>query len=205
MKATGTKLVEGIGLLSLSPLVLASDSGSPAANLVTLVGVIGLVVFAAIVAISVYFLKLHDKKTAPVQRVAQDKQTKIHAVGPDVSVAECVRQMNSKKIGALLVMEDERLLGIFTERDALRRVLGAGRDPNATEVSEVMTEDPYHIGPATRVDDAMSIITERRFRHLPVVEGDKVLAVVSSGDLTRWVVQDKVKEIQDLVEVAGKS
>ncbi len=204
MKPAVSKLVGGIALVSLSPIVLAAHSGAPT-HLVTRIGVISLLVFAVIVAVGVYFMKLRDKNTAPVQRVVEEKHAEIHVVEPDVLVAECVRLMNSKQIGALLVMEGERLVGIFTERDALRRVMGAGLDPNATKVSEVMSENPYSISPSTRVDDAMSIVTERRFRHLPVVEGDKVVAMVSSGDLTRWVVQDKVKEIQDLVEVAGKS
>lgn len=204
MKPAVSKLAVGIALVSLSPVVLAVHSGTPT-NLVARVGVISLLVFAAIVAIGVYFMKQHDKRTAPVRLLVEEKQTEIHVVAPDVLVAECVRLMNSKKIGALLVMEGERLAGIFTERDALRRVMGAGLDPNDTKVSEVMSENPYSISPTTRVDDAMSIVTERRFRHLPVVEGDKVVAMVSSGDLTRWVVQDKVKEIQELVEVARKS
>lgn len=82
---------------------------------------------------------------------------------------------------------------------------GAGRDPKSTEVAEVMTKEPYTFAPTTTVVEALSMITDRRFRHLPVVDDDKVVALVSSGDLTHWLVQDKVQEIQNLVEVAGKS
>jgi CBS domain-containing protein len=72
-------------------------------------------------------------------------------------------------------------------------------------VSEVMTKDPYCIGPTTTVGDAMQLITERRFRHLPIVDNGNVLAVVSSGDLTRWLVQDQIGEVKELVDLAARS
>ena len=129
----------------------------------------------------------------------------IHSVAPDTSVTECVRLMTSGKIGALIVLDGGRLVGIFTERDALNKVLAGSLDPGSTKVSQVMTKDPYCIGPTTTVGDAMQVITERRFRHLPIVDNGKVLAVVSSGDLTHWLVQDKMGEVQELVDLAARS
>jgi CBS domain-containing protein len=102
-------------------------------------------------------------------------------------------------------MDGEKLVGIFTERDALNKVLGAGLDPLSTKISEVMTKDPYCIPPGTTVSEAMEVVTRRRFRHLPIVENGKVLGVVSSGDLTHWLVQDKVGEVQELVGLAVRS
>jgi CBS domain-containing protein len=113
--------------------------------------------------------------------------------------------MTAAKIGALIVMDGERLLGIFTERDALNKVLGAGRDPTSTKVSEVMTRDPVCIPPRTTVGEAMELVTQRRFRHLPIVENGRVLAVISSGDLTHWLVKDQVREVQALVDLAARS
>ena len=113
--------------------------------------------------------------------------------------------MTASKIGALIVMDGEQLVGIFTERDALNKVLAGGLDPGNTKVSEVMTKDPYCIRPATTVGDAMELITERRFRHLPIVENGKVLAVISSGDLTHWLVKDQIGEVQELVDLATRS
>jgi CBS domain-containing protein len=102
-------------------------------------------------------------------------------------------------------MDGERLIGIFTERDALNKVLAGGLDPGSTKVSEVMTKDPYSIPPTTTVGDAMELITTRRFRHLPIVESGKLLAVVSSGDLTHWLVKDQIGEVQELVDLAARS
>jgi CBS domain-containing protein len=113
--------------------------------------------------------------------------------------------MTTKKIGALVVMDGERLIGIFTERDALTKVLAGGLDPRSTIVSEVMTKDPYCIAPTTTVGDAMELVTKRRFRHLPIVENGKVLAIVSSGDLTHWLVKDQLGEVQELVDLAAQS
>jgi len=84
-------------------------------------------------------------------------------------------------------------------------VLAAGLDPGRTKVAEVMTKDPICIPPTTTVGGAMELITKRRFRHLPIVDNGKVLAVVSSGDLTHWLVQDKIGEARELVELAAGS
>ena len=86
-----------------------------------------------------------------------DESEAIHSVGPDTSITECVRLMTASKIGALIVMDGKRLIGIFTERDALNKVLAGGLDPGKTKVSEVMTKDPYCIPPTTTVGDAMEL------------------------------------------------
>jgi CBS domain-containing protein len=160
--------------------------------------------FVIVVAVYAYFMRLRDRRRAPVGRLFGEREA-IHSVGPGISVAECVRTMADNRIGALIVMEGERLIGIFTERDALNRVLAARLDPVSTKVSEVMTKDPFCISPAITVAEAMELVTKRRFRHLPIVENGKVLAVVSSGDLTHWLVKDQMGEVQDLVDLAGRS
>lgn len=163
------------------------------------------IVFVIIVVVGVYFMRLReDKRQAPLSRIFEAGKA-IHSVGPDTPVTECVRLMTADKIGALIVMDGDRLIGIFTERDALNKVLAGGLDPANTKVSEVMTKDPYSISPKTTVGDAMKLITKRRFRHLPIVDNGKVLAVVSSGDLTHWLVQDQIGEVQELVDLAVQS
>ena len=112
--------------------------------------------------------------------------------------------MNEQRIGALLVMEDEQLLGIFTERDAMTRVLGAGLEPSCTKVSAVMSHKPICVSPSTTLDEAMAIVSNQRVRHLPVVQDDKVLGMVSSGDLTHWLVEDRTGEIRELVDTANR-
>jgi CBS domain-containing protein len=164
----------------------------------------GSILFVVVVGVLVYFVKSRDKRHTPLNEIFE-KGEAIHSVGPDTLVTECVRLMTAGKIGALIVMDGRRLIGIFTERDALNKVLAGGLDPGKTKVSEVMTPDPYCIPPTTTVGDAMASITKRRVRHLPIVDNGEVLAVVSSGDLTHWLVQDQMGEVQELVYLAARS
>jgi CBS domain-containing protein len=192
----------GIGLALLSPAVLATQE-----DLLKTIGeapFYAFILFMIIVAAAVYFMRSRDKRRAPLGRIFEASAA-IHSVRPDTSVAESVRTMTAEKIGAVIVMDGERLLGIFTERDALNKVLAAGLDPVNTKISEVMTKDPFCIPPTTTVGEAMELVTKRRFRHLPVVENGKVLAVISSGDLTHWLVKDQLGEVQELVKLAVRS
>ena len=193
----------GIGLALLSPALLAATLEEELTTVIK-VSMYAFIVFVIVVIIGVYFMRSRDKRQAPLNRIFEEDEA-IHSVGPDTPVTECVRLMTARKVGALIVMHGERLIGIFTERDALNRVLAGGLDPGNTKVSEVMTKDPYCIRPTTTVGDAMKLITSRRFRHLPIVDNGKVLAVVSSGDLTHWLVQDQMGEVQELVDLAGRS
>jgi CBS domain-containing protein len=192
----------GIGLALLSPAVLATQE-----ELLTTISkllIYAIILFVIGVIIIVYFMRSRDRRGTPLDRIFEKREA-IHSVGPDQPVAECVRTMTTEKIGALIVKDGEKLIGIFTERDALNKVLAAGLDPVTTKVSEVMTKDPYCIPPATTVGEAMELVTKRRFRHLPVVENGKVLGVVSSGDLTHWLVKDQMGEVQELVDLAARS
>ena len=193
----------GVGLTLLSPAVFAATQEEVTATVIKM-SMYAFIVFVIIVVVGVYFMRSRDRRRAPLNRVFEEGEA-IHSVGPDMPVTECVRLMTAEKIGALIVMDGERLKGIFTERDALNKVLAAGLDPGSTKVSEVMTKDPYCISPTTTVDEAMELITKRRFRHLPVVENGKLLAVISSGDLTRWLVEDQMGEVQELVGLAARS
>jgi len=140
----------------------------------------------------------------PLSTLLGEKGSNIFSVAPNTTVADCVRKMNTERIGALLVVDEDKPVGIFTERDVMTRVLDAERDPKATLVSEVMSPDLACVNPDATVGDAMRVISEKRFRHLPVVEGGKVVGVVSIGDLTRWLVRNQEEEIQHLVNyIAG--
>lgn len=197
------KITATVGLLMFTRALLAEDVGLPAPVLRWSFYIF--LMFALSVAIGIFFVRTKkDIKNEPLSSLLKETRAAIHSVNPDVSVTECVRQMNEHKIGAMLVMEDDRLLGIFTERDSITKVLGTGLEPATTKVSEVMTKAPYCVAPSTTLDDAMNIITNRRFRHLPVVQNGKVLGIVSSWDLTRRLVQDKSGEVRQLVDVAGR-
>jgi len=170
-----------------------------------------LLVFAACVTFGVFFYRRgingKDKKSAEKEFLSSlfnEQQPPIYSVRPDDSISECVRKMNEHKIGAVLVMVDDLLLGIFTERDALTRVLGSGLDPFVTKVDKVMTKHPYCVSPRTTLDEAMNIVTSKRFRHLPVVEDGKVTGMVSSGDLTHRLVKGQPAEVQELVDIAAR-
>lgn len=196
----------GIGIgFSLPPSVaLAATQEELLTSLLGQIQIYALIAFVIIVIAGVYFMKSRDKRQTPLSKIFKQGKA-IHSVGPDTPVTECVRMMTASKVGALIVMDGKRLIGIFTERDALNKVLAGGLNPGETKVSEVMTKDPYCIAPTTTVGNAMKLITERRFRHLPIVDNGIVLAVVSSGDLTHWLVQDQMGEVQELVDLAARS
>jgi len=136
-----------------------------------------------------------------VSNVLGDKGRQVYAIAPSVTVSQAVDEMNEKGVGALLVVDrDERPLGIFTERDVLRRVVGEGRDPLHTRVADVMTHDLIVISPSMTVSAAMAVMTQSRCRHLPVMDNGRVMGMVSIGDLTRWVSLTQEVEIQHLVD-----
>ena len=157
-----------------------------------------LLLFGLVVAIGIFIRRDKGDKAEPLSKLMEERRAAVHSVTPDVSVTECVRQMNELKIGAMLIMEGGRLAGIFTERDAMTRVLGGGLDPTHTSVAEVMSSDPVCVSPATTLEEARALVTTKRIRHLPVVDNGKVVGMVSSGDLTHWLVRDHSVRIGDL-------
>jgi CBS domain-containing protein len=141
----------------------------------------------------------------PVASVLAHKGTAVYSVPPTATVLDAVVRMNEQGIGALLVLNAGRPVGIFTERDVLRRVVAERKDPATTEVAAVMTRELVVVKPSIAVQDAMAVISETRCRHLPVVQEGQVLGIVSIGDLTRWVGRDREVRIQQLVDfVTGK-
>ena len=119
-----------------------------------------------------------------VKSILADKGGHVWSVGPGATVLEAAVLMNEYKIGALAVMDGGRLVGIFTERDVLRRVVGEGRNPAATRVADVMTAELVCCGPETTLEEARGVMKNRRIRHLPVLEGDgRLMGLVSIGDL----------------------
>ena len=140
-----------------------------------------------------------------LSEIIEMKGSHVHSIGPEISVLDAVRQMNQERIGCLLVKKGETVVGIFTERDVLTRVVDSGLDPAETRVSEVMTTGPVSVRPTLTVPEAMAVVTERRCRHLPVIEDGHLLGMVSIGDLTRWAVRGHEIHIQHLVDyITGK-
>lgn len=123
----------------------------------------------------------------PISALLERKGSAVHSVAPTLSVYDAVSEMNRHRIGAIVVLDGLRLVGIFTERDVLRRVVGAGLDPRSALVSDVMSTGVMTITLETTVEEAMSIFTERRCRRLPVVTDGEIRGVISIGDITRWM------------------
>jgi CBS domain-containing protein len=141
----------------------------------------------------------------PLRMLLAQKKGKTHAVAPTATVAAAVDVMNANKVGAVLVMDGDRLVGVFTERDVLRRVVGGRMDPARTQVSDVMTRELVVLRLTSTVGDAMAVVSEKRIRHLPVVDEGQVVGVISAGDLNHWLVGDHQVKIDQLVDyITGK-
>ena len=125
----------------------------------------------------------------------EKEKSNLVTVGPSASIADAVQAMNDENVGAVLVMEGQKLLGIFTERDVLVRVVGAKRETATTLVSEVMTAAVHTIEPTSTVDDALRLMSDRRHRHLPVLEDGKIRGVISIGDATRWYIRLQQEQV----------
>ena len=133
-----------------------------------------------------------------VRQLLEAKAPEVFAIGPDAPVIDAVALMAEKRIGALLVMQGGRLAGILSERDYARKVVLQGRSSRDTAVRDIMTRDVVSVGLDDSSDRCMQIVTERRIRHLPVLDGDAVLGVVSIGDLVKAVIEDQQMELEQL-------
>ena len=134
----------------------------------------------------------------PIEIIMKEKSRTVYSVSPEATIYEALVIMADKGIGALLVMEGETLVGIFSERDYARRVILAGRSSREMKVREIMSSEVLTVGPQITVDECMQHMTDRRFRHLPVVEGGKVVGIVSIGDLVNWIIKAQERTIHDL-------
>jgi CBS domain-containing protein len=132
-----------------------------------------------------------------VRAVLGHKGGKIWYVSPETSVYEALEIMDREDIGALLVMSSHQLLGVFSERDYSRKVILKGKASKVTLVGEIMSGTPV-LDPNQSVDECMRLMTEFRIRHLPVVENDIVVGVVSIGDLVNWIIHRQEEQIQHL-------
>jgi CBS domain-containing protein len=140
-----------------------------------------------------------------IAHVLAKKGTQVYTINEAETVFEAVKQMVELNTGCLLVTEEEEIRGIVTERDYLRGIVLTGRTSRATRVREIMTSRIVVVQPDTSVEEAMAIMTDRRIRHLPVVDKGKLAGLVSIGDLVKQISQDHEFEIQYLTDyITGK-
>ncbi|MCC8625936.1 CBS domain-containing protein [Xanthomonas vesicatoria] len=133
-----------------------------------------------------------------VRQLLGTKQVEVFAVAADAEVIEAIRLMAERGIGAVLVMDGERLVGIVSERDYARKVVLRDRSSATTSVAEIMSSQVVTVSPSETVERCMQLMTDGRFRHLPVVENGRVQGVISIGDLVKAVIEAQQQDIDQL-------
>jgi CBS domain-containing protein len=142
---------------------------------------------------------------ASVSAVLQLKGNEVYSVTPDLTVFEAIRQMADKNVGALVVLSEGRVVGIVSERDYTRKVALHGKSSKETKVEELLSTPVISARPDTSVEECMRLMTTYRVRHLPILEGDKLLGVVSIGDLVNWIISTQSTTISQLQNyIAGQ-
>ena len=126
-----------------------------------------------------------------IEMIVGDKGREVFSIDAAASVYEALETMADKNVGALVVMDDGRLVGILSERDYARKVILLSRMSKDTRVSEIMTSDPVTVSSATTVGECMQLMTDRRIRHLPVVDDGSLTGVISIGDVVRAVIEEQ--------------
>ena len=133
-----------------------------------------------------------------VKQLVDEKPHKLLAITPSMSVFEALQKMAEFDVGALVILDEGRLVGIFSERDYARKLILHGKSSKETRVEEIMTTRVVCIGPDRSVEECMALMTDKRVRHLPVLEDKKVVAVISIGDVVREMIEDQKHTIEQL-------
>ena len=133
-----------------------------------------------------------------VTQLLRTKGQQVLSVAPDIPVFEALEVMADKNVGALLVVEDERLVGVFSERDYARKVILKGKSSKDTPVQEIMSSHVLYVRPEQTIEDCMALMTDKRVRHLPVMEEGRVVGVISIGDVVKAIIAEQEFIIEQL-------
>ena len=136
--------------------------------------------------------------TSTISAILKNKSGEVWSTTPATSVYEAIEMMAEREVGALPVMEQGQLRGILSERDYARKILLMGRSSKETPVADIMTANPITVTPQQTVADCMRIVTDKRIRHLPVVENGRLTGMISIGDLVNWVISEQEQTIRHL-------
>lgn len=135
---------------------------------------------------------------SPIELLLADKGGDVWSIEPGATVFEAIKLMAEKNVGALLVVENGRLAGILSERDYTRKVILKGKSSRETPVRDIISINPVMVSPGDKVVDCMRLMTQKRVRHLPVLDGEKIVGVVSIGDLVNWTISTQSATIDQL-------
>lgn len=135
---------------------------------------------------------------AKVRNILEAKGRVVYSVEPTVMVLRAIELMCEKNIGGLLITENGKLAGIFTERDYARKLILKGKSSKDTPIGELMTPNPFTVSPDTSIDQCMQMMTDKHIRHLPVTEGDQLVGMISIGDVVRQVIQEQKSIIEHM-------
>jgi CBS domain-containing protein len=141
-----------------------------------------------------------------VAHLLKMKGNDIFSISPDATVRQALEKLVEKNIAGLVAMEDGKLVGIFTERDYARKVVLKGKSSKDTLIREIMTENVISVGPQTSIDECMAVMTDRRIRHLPVLQNGAVVGVISIGDLVKFIIEDQkytIKNLESYIATGG--
>jgi CBS domain-containing protein len=133
-----------------------------------------------------------------VRNIIQTKGNAVFSIPSGTTVYNALELMFEKSIGALLVVDNGKFVGIFTERDYARKLVLKGKSSKETMIREVMTERPITVTPDTSIEDCMKIITDRKIRHLPVMENDRLAGLISVGDVVKFIIEEQKFIIENL-------
>lgn len=126
-----------------------------------------------------------------VKNILQKKGSAVHSISPDSSVYDALEELEEKNIGSLVVVENGKLTGVFTERDYARKVILKGRSSKETLVRDIMSSDPLFVHPGNTLEECMQLMTDKFIRHLPVLENDELVGVISIGDVVKYIIYEK--------------
>jgi CBS domain-containing protein len=133
-----------------------------------------------------------------VKDILQEKGTQVYAISPDAKVYEALKMMADKNVGALMVIEKDKAVGLISERDYARKVVLKGRFSKDVPVREIMATDMILVSPDDDVEHCMEMMTDKRVRHLPVFENDRLIGIISIGDIVNTIIEHKEEIIEEL-------